>query len=343
MRWLALFGTAGDALRQPVRRRRLLRPPRPLPRTRTAIPRYGVEVPPRRPRRPGRQRRGASPSPRRSSPTTGSRAGRGSRGSTSTTPSASTASACRSSSSPRSSRSSPSSRAGRSSKSVRGYLDPRAPARNRRDRRVPRARLLPLLRLLRSDAAADVLPHRPVGRRAAEVRGDQVRPLHAARQRRPSGRDDRPVHGERPRLRRSGRGPAEGAPSCARTNPTLTDESKRSQQVEVHTFDFVTLSKVGRAVMLILNGQEDRLAAQDAADGRPRAGRRRAARCKLFAPGVKPAEAIARLKAQPVCTKQFQYLVLRAAVPRLRGEGADRARCTRGCRTPTSRRRRRSA
>ena len=31
-------------------------------------------------------------------------------------------------------------------------------------------------------------------------------------------------------------------------------------RVEVHTFDFVTLAKAGRAVMLVLSGQEDRLA-----------------------------------------------------------------------------------
>jgi NADH-quinone oxidoreductase subunit M len=78
-------------------------------------------------------------------------------------------------------------------------------------------------------------------------------------------------------------------------------------RIEVHTFDFVTLSKVGRAVMLILNGQEDRLAAQASATDVPAPGDD-GRKVKLFAPGVKPAEAIERLKAQPVCTKQFQYI-----------------------------------
>jgi NADH-quinone oxidoreductase subunit M len=78
-------------------------------------------------------------------------------------------------------------------------------------------------------------------------------------------------------------------------------------RIEVHTFDFVTLSKVGRAVMLILNGQEDRLAAQASATDVPAQGDD-GRKVKLFAPGVKPAEAIERLKAQPVCTKQFQYI-----------------------------------
>jgi NADH-quinone oxidoreductase subunit M len=78
------------------------------------------------------------------------------------------------------------------------------------------------------------------------------------------------------------------------------------ERVEVHTFDFVTLSKVGRAVMLILNGQEQRLAAQHKfGEVPPTVGNNGPVR--LFAPGVKPETAIARLKAQSVCTKQFQY------------------------------------
>src|SRR5207253_623025 len=70
--------------------------------------------------------------------------------------------------------------------------------------------------------------------------------------------------------------------------------------------DFVTLSKAGRAVMLVLSGEEERLGVktevvekQPATDGQVR----------LFAPGVNREQAIARLKAQPVCTKSFQYLV----------------------------------
>jgi NADH-quinone oxidoreductase subunit M len=86
-------------------------------------------------------------------------------------------------------------------------------------------------------------------------------------------------------------------------DPSLS-EADALARVEVHTFDFVTLSKAGRAVMLVLNGQEHRLDAQRrfgeaAADGD---------KVRLFAPGVDPAAAVARLKAQPVCTKEFQYL-----------------------------------
>ena len=62
--------------------------------------------------------------------------------------------------------------------------------------------------------------------------------------------------------------------------------------MEVHSFDFVTLSKVGRAVMLILNGQEDRLAARADAQDVPSLGDD-GRKVKLFAPGVRPAEAIA--------------------------------------------------
>jgi NADH-quinone oxidoreductase subunit M len=75
-------------------------------------------------------------------------------------------------------------------------------------------------------------------------------------------------------------------------------------RVEIHTFDLVTLSKVGRAVMLILNGQEDRLAVKTKVVEEPTNTRQ----VRLFAPGVDREAAIARLKAQPVCTREFQYL-----------------------------------
>jgi NADH-quinone oxidoreductase subunit M len=96
------------------------------------------------------------------------------------------------------------------------------------------------------------------------------------------------------------------ADDLEKSNSYLT-RSEAEARVEVHTFDFVTLSKVGRAVMLILNGQEDRLAAQDSPSDVPAMGDD-GRKVKLFAPGVKPAEAIERLKSQPVCTKQFQYI-----------------------------------
>jgi NADH-quinone oxidoreductase subunit M len=95
------------------------------------------------------------------------------------------------------------------------------------------------------------------------------------------------------------------ATEVQKANPGLTAE-QALQQVEVHTFDFVTLAKVGRAVMLVLNGQEGRLAAQTKFGEAPAADS--AGPVRLFAPGVNAAEAVARLKAQPVCTKEFQYL-----------------------------------
>jgi NADH-quinone oxidoreductase subunit M len=60
--------------------------------------------------------------------------------------------------------------------------------------------------------------------------------------------------------------------------------------------------------MLVLSGQEERLAAQAKfGEAPPPAGGEAARQVKLFAPGVSVADAVARLKAQPVCTKEFQY------------------------------------
>ncbi len=74
-------------------------------------------------------------------------------------------------------------------------------------------------------------------------------------------------------------------------------EAEARAKAEVHSFDFVTLGKLGRASMLILNGEESRINS-DQPDG-----------VKLFAPGVNRDEAIARLKSQPICTPGVQYLV----------------------------------
>ena len=90
-----------------------------------------------------------------------------------------------------------------------------------------------------------------------------------------------------------------------KVNAGMTEEAAL-ERVEVHTFDFVTLSKVGRAVMLILNGQEDRLGTQNRFGEVPASADSQGS-VRLFAPGVKPEAAIARLKAQSVCTKWFQY------------------------------------
>ncbi len=80
------------------------------------------------------------------------------------------------------------------------------------------------------------------------------------------------------------------------------------ERVEVHSFDFVTLAKMGRAVSLVLSGQEDRLAVKTAVVEEPLPGAD-ATKVKLFAPGVDRNAAIARLKAQSICTKQFQYFI----------------------------------
>jgi len=78
---------------------------------------------------------------------------------------------------------------------------------------------------------------------------------------------------------------------------------------EVHSFDVSTLGKVGRAVSLVLSGQEDRI--QVAGSKVQVAGEKtdKPEGVELFAPGVDRDAAIARLKAQPVCTPGFQYIV----------------------------------
>jgi NADH-quinone oxidoreductase subunit M len=105
---------------------------------------------------------------------------------------------------------------------------------------------------------------------------------------------------------------AQRAKDAAKTDfgpmPTPEQVNDALGRAEVHTFDFVTLAKAGRAVSLILSGQEDRLAVKTRVSEEPGKGDD-PTKVKLFAPGVDRAAAIARLKAQPVCTKQFQYLV----------------------------------
>ena len=75
-------------------------------------------------------------------------------------------------------------------KHVRGLLHPLPAPGDGHAGRVHVAGLLPVLRLLGSDAPADVLSDRRVGRAAAGVRGHQVLPLYARRQR---AHADRPV------------------------------------------------------------------------------------------------------------------------------------------------------
>ncbi len=86
-----------------------------------------------------------------------------------------------------------------------------------------------------------------------------------------------------------------------RKTPTLS-EADALAKVEIHTFDFTTLSKAGRAVMLLRRGHEDRIEVRDGKKLAPDA-------VLLFAPGVDRAAAIERLKSQPVSQSGFQYAV----------------------------------
>jgi NADH-quinone oxidoreductase subunit M len=91
------------------------------------------------------------------------------------------------------------------------------------------------------------------------------------------------------------------ASELKRQNPALSD-AEALAKAEVHTFDFVTLGKVGRAVMLVLSGQDERVAVH-------RDPKANASDVPLFAEGVDRTAALARLKAQSVCTPTFQYVV----------------------------------
>ena len=81
---------------------------------------------------------------------------------------------------------------------------------NRHARHVLRAGLLPVLHLLGSDAAADVLPDRRLGRSAPRVRGHQVLPVHAAGQRLHPDRLAGLLLHRRPRFRHSPRRRGQG-------------------------------------------------------------------------------------------------------------------------------------
>jgi NADH-quinone oxidoreductase subunit M len=90
-----------------------------------------------------------------------------------------------------------------------------------------------------------------------------------------------------------------------RDHPNLTD-AEAMAQAEVHTFDYITLGKVGRAVMLVLSNQEDRIAVRD---GKPLQPGTNSKSIALFAPGVDREAALTRLKASRVCTPGFQYTI----------------------------------
>jgi NADH-quinone oxidoreductase subunit M len=97
------------------------------------------------------------------------------------------------------------------------------------------------------------------------------------------------------------------AAELQRTNPSLTPQ-QALQKAEIHTFDFATLSKMGRAVMLILSGKEERLDVQ-VTIGEPPLPDETNPKVRLFAPGTDRAKAIERLKSQAVCSPLIQYVV----------------------------------
>jgi NADH-quinone oxidoreductase subunit M len=93
-----------------------------------------------------------------------------------------------------------------------------------------------------------------------------------------------------------------------RERPGLTEELAW-QQVEVHTFDLFTLSRAGRAAMLVLSGQEERLQVRSEAPSQQQRTDSERLPVELFATGVNRTEAITRLKSSPLCNPNFQYLI----------------------------------
>jgi NADH-quinone oxidoreductase subunit M len=90
-----------------------------------------------------------------------------------------------------------------------------------------------------------------------------------------------------------------------RAHQQLTPE-QALDKVEVHTFDFTTLSKVGRAVMLVLSGQEDRIGVREKPGDEPLAPD---GKVRLLAAGADRKAAIERLKSQSICSKEWQYVL----------------------------------
>lgn len=99
------------------------------------------------------------------------------------------------------------------------------------------------------------------------------------------------------------------AEEMQRLNPGLSEESAM-EKVAVYTFDPFVLSKASRAAMLVINGQEDRLQVRDADAPLAPVGKPEAADAvPLFSPGVDRETAIARLKDEPITSKNFQFLL----------------------------------
>ncbi len=89
-------------------------------------------------------------------------------------------------------------------------------------------------------------------------------------------------------------------------NRSLSIEDARDQ-VEIHSFDIVTLTKLGRASMLVLNGQEDRIGLRTL-NTEPKMPDAKS-QIPLFSAGVDRDAAMKRLKSSIVCNPQYQYLI----------------------------------
>jgi NADH-quinone oxidoreductase subunit M len=89
-----------------------------------------------------------------------------------------------------------------------------------------------------------------------------------------------------------------------RRSPLLSS-TDALQRVQIHSFDIATLSRAGRAAMLMLNGQESRIAVKRTKPD----DKLQADQVELFAAGVNRNEALARLRASPITRPIFQYCV----------------------------------
>ena len=131
----------------------------------------------------------------------------------------------------------------------KGLLHSVPAAGNRHARRVLGARLLPVLRVLGSDAAADVLPDRRLGRPAQGICRDQVLPVHAARQRVDADRDFDALLRQRPAQaeRRATHCHRRREPDRRRGRPRQTDaQTILSASTPQHTFNILALQQIGQ-------------------------------------------------------------------------------------------------
>ena len=113
--------------------------------------------------------------------------------------------------------------------------------------RVPGARFLPVLRVLGSDAAADVLPDRHLGRAAARIRRHQVLPVHAGRQRADADRHPDAVLHQRPAAaRRPSSCRRRRRQLAARRSRQTSRAGNRSADNAVHTFNILALPQMGQ-------------------------------------------------------------------------------------------------